>query len=376
MMAGVTLSPRDVQADLLKLIAQETIMIGHSLENDLNALKLLHMRSVDTALLYPHPNGPPFKPALRVLTERLLGRRIQAGSHDSVADAVATMELALLKFKKGPAFGEQRQEGTPVVEAMGEQGKRATLIDRPRALTRLTTGSASAVASTSDADTAAKAAKEARNPRVDFIWAVSCASTRLCISLCVCSPHLALGCVNTSTMRCTLANRPQSVLSRDVRSVSASCVFLTCLSAPLPAQHLADLSVLQDNRMQRDRRVASGEADAAVDPQEAAAAVERVLRSADAAVGTIADAMPAGSLLIVATGHGDTSLVRRLQARKGLCARCRCACRRCFFAQRRGCAAAFVSEEGPKYQQHLSIISSADAGLFAGDEVEEQPRPQ
>lgn len=106
--------------------------------------------------------------------------------------------------------------------------------------------------------------------------------------------------------------------------------------------------------MQRDRRVANGEAEAAVDPQEAAAAQasfpmrkstlpaidirlsqvsltlcevlnsvdgnvprsqERVLRSADAAVGKIADALPAGTLLVVATGHGDTSLVRRLQAR-------------------------------------------------------------
>lgn len=102
----------------------------------MNALRILHMRTVDTALLYPHPNGPPYKPALRVLTERLLGRRIQDGSHDSVADAVATMELALLKFKKGPAFGEQRQDGTPLVEAIWENGKRATLIDRQRALTR------------------------------------------------------------------------------------------------------------------------------------------------------------------------------------------------------------------------------------------------
>ena len=35
------------------------------------------------------------------LTEKFLGRRIQEGTHDSVADARATMELALLKFVFG-----------------------------------------------------------------------------------------------------------------------------------------------------------------------------------------------------------------------------------------------------------------------------------
>ena len=62
------------------LIAEETLLIGHSLENDLNALRLLHINAADTALMYPHPRGPPFKPALRVLTERYLGRKIQEGA--------------------------------------------------------------------------------------------------------------------------------------------------------------------------------------------------------------------------------------------------------------------------------------------------------
>jgi hypothetical protein len=32
---------------------------------------------IDTAVLFPHPRGPPFKPALRVLCERFLHRKIQ-----------------------------------------------------------------------------------------------------------------------------------------------------------------------------------------------------------------------------------------------------------------------------------------------------------
>ena len=74
--------------------------VGHSLENDLRGLRMLHMNVLDTAVLYSHPRGPPYRPALRVLCERHLNRKIQEGSHDSVADALATMELAVLKIRK------------------------------------------------------------------------------------------------------------------------------------------------------------------------------------------------------------------------------------------------------------------------------------
>ena len=50
---------------LLRLIASEDILVGHSLENDLKALNMHHSRIIDTALIYPHPRGPPLKSALR-----------------------------------------------------------------------------------------------------------------------------------------------------------------------------------------------------------------------------------------------------------------------------------------------------------------------
>ena len=40
-----------------------------------------------------------------MLTHRLLGKAIQQATHDSVEDARAAMELALLKIERGPAFG-------------------------------------------------------------------------------------------------------------------------------------------------------------------------------------------------------------------------------------------------------------------------------
>lgn len=77
--------------------------MGHSLENDLLALKIFHDLVIDTAVLYKHPRGKSFKTALRVLSRRFLSREIQesGNGHDSIEDARATMELALLKIRHG-----------------------------------------------------------------------------------------------------------------------------------------------------------------------------------------------------------------------------------------------------------------------------------
>ena len=254
LLEGVTTRLADVQAALLEHCAEETLLIGHSLENDLRALRLLHRRAVDTALLFAHPRGPPFKPALRVLAERHLGRRIQEGSHCSVADAAATMALARLKFAKGPAFGDVRPDGTPLAELLGAAGVRAALLDRPRSLARLATGSASAIAVTGDSDAAVKAAREARRAAGEghrLVWA-----------------------------------------------------------------HLADLGALQEARAQRARRrteaTLAAEAAASGDAAEEAAAQERALRALDDAVAMVLEAAVPGTLLLVYSGQGDTAEGRRL----------------------------------------------------------------
>ena len=123
-MRGVTTTLEDVQRDLLELIAQETVLIGHSLENDLRRMRIMHATCVDTVALYPHPRGPPFRSKLSALTEKHLARRIQEGTHDSVADARATMELALLKFTNGPGFGEPAGAGGSLFEACAAAGAR------------------------------------------------------------------------------------------------------------------------------------------------------------------------------------------------------------------------------------------------------------
>lgn len=96
-------SLRDVQNDLMGFINANTILIGHGLENDLRALKLLHYCCVDTALTFPHFNGLPFRRSLKSLCSVFLKQSIQNTDnlgHNSYEDAAACMELMLWLIKK------------------------------------------------------------------------------------------------------------------------------------------------------------------------------------------------------------------------------------------------------------------------------------
>ena len=62
---------------LLRLFSSSTILIGHSLDSDLRALRLVHGKCVDTALIYPHPRGFPMRLKLKKLAEDYLQLRIQ-----------------------------------------------------------------------------------------------------------------------------------------------------------------------------------------------------------------------------------------------------------------------------------------------------------
>ncbi|XP_074029239.1 putative exonuclease GOR [Leptinotarsa decemlineata] len=92
---------RQVQRDLMKFIHEGTILIGHALDNDLRALKLVHQNIVDTAHVFPHKNGLPCRRSLKDLTATILNRNIQIGAigHDSYEDAVACLQLMFWKVK-------------------------------------------------------------------------------------------------------------------------------------------------------------------------------------------------------------------------------------------------------------------------------------
>ncbi|XP_076134643.1 RNA exonuclease 1 homolog isoform X2 [Alosa pseudoharengus] len=97
-----SITMRDVQAVLLSMFSADSILIGHSLESDLTALKLVHSTVVDTAIVFPHRLGLPYKRALRNLMADYLKRIIQDNveGHDSSEDACACMELMMWKIKE------------------------------------------------------------------------------------------------------------------------------------------------------------------------------------------------------------------------------------------------------------------------------------
>nr|XP_020039976.1 RNA exonuclease 1 homolog [Castor canadensis] len=93
---------RDVQAALLAMFSSDTILIGHSLESDLLALKVIHSTVVDTSVLFPHHLGLPYKRSLRNLVAHHLSRIIQdnVNGHSSKEDASACMQLVLWKIQE------------------------------------------------------------------------------------------------------------------------------------------------------------------------------------------------------------------------------------------------------------------------------------
>ncbi|KAK3320280.1 ribonuclease H-like domain-containing protein [Cercophora scortea] len=109
---------RNAKAELWRFVGQDTIVVGHSAENDLRALRWIHSRVVDSFLIESalkkesdmregdgnekEKEGQPFKKrpedglSLKAMAMRKLGRAIQVGGrkgHDSLEDAIATRDL-------------------------------------------------------------------------------------------------------------------------------------------------------------------------------------------------------------------------------------------------------------------------------------------
>ncbi|XP_066897488.1 MOB kinase activator 3B isoform X1 [Kogia breviceps] len=92
-------SIRDVQATLLNLFSADAVLIGHSFERNLYALKLIHTLVVDTTVMFPHRLGLPHKRSLKSMVADYLWRIIQDDGHNSSENATACMELVLWKVK-------------------------------------------------------------------------------------------------------------------------------------------------------------------------------------------------------------------------------------------------------------------------------------
>ncbi|KAM6501517.1 ribonuclease H [Amanita muscaria] len=122
-------STPDASAAVSPLSFLTPILLGHSLESDLKALKISHPYCIDTAIIYYHPRGRPLKPGLAWLTRKWCNRDIQnrgEGGHDPEEDARACVELLKKKLDMGPGFGEFKVDYESIFERMSRSTRRSS----------------------------------------------------------------------------------------------------------------------------------------------------------------------------------------------------------------------------------------------------------
>ncbi|KDP43069.1 hypothetical protein JCGZ_25255 [Jatropha curcas] len=264
MLTGVTTSLKDVQEEFLKLVYKETILIGHSLENDLIALKISHELVIDTALLYKHPRGGSYKTALRILAKKFLSREIQqsGAGHDSIEDARAALELALLKIKNGPDFGSPASFlRRKLLTVLSESGKISSVIDDISVVKRYASESSHAFPVSSDDEALSKAMKEVKNDRVHFIW--------------------------------TQFSELNSYFKKQVEDEEK-------LNAKL-AEMISLLTCKKKSAKKNGIKCCM------------TSDLKEILTNMDNRVRCLYSALPTNTMLIICTGHGDTAIVRRLR---------------------------------------------------------------
>ncbi|KAK7401771.1 hypothetical protein VNO78_13523 [Psophocarpus tetragonolobus] len=124
---SVTCSLADIQKSMKKLLSNGTILVGHSLHNDLCVLKLDHVRVVDTSYIFQSLNGSIHRrPSLNSLCQAVLGCEVRekGAPHDCLDDACAAMKLALAKIK----HGVDREFPIPLVQEHVPESEMAKLL--------------------------------------------------------------------------------------------------------------------------------------------------------------------------------------------------------------------------------------------------------
>ncbi|XP_067002958.1 uncharacterized protein Rexo5 isoform X2 [Anabrus simplex] len=108
LLKDVTVRLEQVQRDLRALLPPDAILIGQSLNFDLQALKMFHPYVIDTSCIYNVTGDRYRKTKLAVLSEKFLGEEIQLGNdgHCSVQDSIAAMKLTQLKLANSIEFGD------------------------------------------------------------------------------------------------------------------------------------------------------------------------------------------------------------------------------------------------------------------------------
>ncbi|KAK7250993.1 hypothetical protein RIF29_33836 [Crotalaria pallida] len=98
---AVTCSLAKIQKSMKRLLYNGAILVGHSLHNDLRAMKLDYVRVVDTSYIFQ--GSIHRRPSLNSLCKAVLGYEVRekGAPHNCLDDACAAMKLALAKIKHG-----------------------------------------------------------------------------------------------------------------------------------------------------------------------------------------------------------------------------------------------------------------------------------
>lgn len=109
MMKDVTTTIEDVQEFMRENLPRDSIFCGHSLNMDLSAIQIFHPYVIDTSVIYNRTGIRSQKPSLKALAYLFLGKYIQNAhmiGHDSLEDAITSLELVKLKLVNGLLFGD------------------------------------------------------------------------------------------------------------------------------------------------------------------------------------------------------------------------------------------------------------------------------
>jgi len=98
------------QAFMLALCSEETVIIGHGINNDLAALQMVHHCVVDSACLFSIKDEPNATPSLKDVSMAVLKREMPT-THDSVNDARVT----LLCIEEGYMAKEEAGEDVELI---------------------------------------------------------------------------------------------------------------------------------------------------------------------------------------------------------------------------------------------------------------------
>ncbi len=254
-----------------------------------------------------------------MLAERYLRRAIQQGAHDSVVDARTALELAVLKISHGPSFGtSEGQAMDKLVDVVAGHGHKSCLVDRQDVLRRFASSAASAVPCFSDAHCVAELRKQVAPRRHSLVW----------------GQLMALQHFFYERSQRERAAQQQAAREHEQQQGQQG------RQPPDPGggggkkqqqeqqqqeqqQQEQEQQQQQQQQQQQEQQQQEQEqqgADAGQPPGEAPdyseAALLRVAQQLDAHVGEVYDALPPNSLLIVATGQGDTPECRRQQELK------------------------------------------------------------